>query len=390
MLHSRTKALKLLGMSFLISCFALMLFLFTPCQRVEAAETTIAKRLANLESRWGRFQLGGEFSLTADYKQRVYEEYRTPDLKNHLNIYLDSHIDQNFYFYLLLGHYDNYGYINHLYVDEAAVRYRSSNLLADLGKFKFTLDPLGLIADHQTSPIQGIALQTGNTDVYFGGYYSRLYLNTQGLNEEKLKITSDDQFGFRIALPKPGYMLGMTLVTTPTGDLSETAVGFDLIANAYGGTLQSEVVWYRPGKDNFQEYKHDGAFGSLVSWNKAVASQIYNLYAWYFAKGFAPVSSALNEIDKGEIYTLNSYGFGGAWQHNLNNNWTTTIKGGLLFSPEQTEFSRAQLVFSGRLCKSFSPATSLEFGFDSIFEPSVDKLELSRYNRLSLQFATAF
>ena len=289
----------------------------------------------------------------------------------------------------LLSHYDNYGF-QQLYVDEAAVRYRSSNLLADLGKFKFTLDPLGLIADHQIAPIQGIALQTGNTDIYFGGYYSRLYLNTRGLNEEKLEITSDDQFGFRIALPKPGYMLGTTFVTTPSGDLSETAIGIDLIANLYGGTLQSEIAWYRPGKDNFQDFKHQGAIGSLVSWNKAVAEEIYNVYAWYFAKGFAPIASTLNESEKAEIFTNNSYGIGGGWQRNLSNNWMTTLKSGVLFSPEQTGFSGPQLVFSGRLRKSFSPATSLDFGFDSIFEPSVDKLKLSRYNRLSVQFATAF
>lgn len=390
MLHSSVKTTKLPLPFLLISCLLLMLILLvSPCQ---AADATIAKRLSNLESRWGRFQLGGEFSLLADYKQRAYEEYRTPDLKNYLNLYLDSQIDQNFYFYLLLSHYDNYGYLNQQYVDEAAIRYRSPDLLADIGKFKFTLDPLGLIADHSVSPIQGIALQTGNTDIYFGGYYSRLYLIPESLDEEKLRITSDDQFGFRIAFPKPGYMLGMTLITTPTGDLSETAVSIDLITNSLGGTLQSEVAWHKPGADNYLGYQDQGALGGLVTWNKAVADTSYTINAWYFAKGFAPISSSLNDsyLEKGEIFTSNSYGIGGSWQQKLNNNWDTTIKSGVLFSPAQTSFSGPQLTFSGRLRKSFSHATSLDFGFDSIFEPSVDKIALSRYNRLSVQFTTVF
>ena len=61
------------------------------------------------------------------------------------------------------------------------------------------------------------------------------FLNPASIDEEKIDITSDDQFGLRIALPKPEYMLGMTLVTTPEGDLSETAVGLDFITNVAGG-----------------------------------------------------------------------------------------------------------------------------------------------------------
>ena len=36
-------------------------------------------------------------------------------------------------------------------------------------------------------------------------------------------------------------MLGMTLVTTPDGDLSETAIGLDFITNVAGGA--SKVKW---------------------------------------------------------------------------------------------------------------------------------------------------
>ena len=159
------------------------------------AADNITKRLANLESRWGHLQLAGEFSLLADYKQRAFEEYHTPDFKNYLNLYLHAQIDRNFYFYLLLSHYDNYGYLNQLYVREAAIRYRSPQLLVDLGKFHFTLDPLGLIADHSASPVQGFAIQTGNTAYYLGGFYSRLFLNPASIDEEKIGVTSDDQFG---------------------------------------------------------------------------------------------------------------------------------------------------------------------------------------------------
>ncbi|MBA2132839.1 hypothetical protein G5B42_04675 [Hydrogenispora sp. UU3] len=357
----------------------------------QGATDNITKRLSNLESRWGHLQLGGEFSLLADYKQRFFEEYRTPDLKNYLNLYLDAQIDRNFYFYLMLSYYDNYGYINHLYLSEAAVRYRSPQLLVDLGKFYFTLDPLGLIADHSTSPLQGFAVQTGNTDLYLGGFYSRLFLNPASIDEEKIGVTSDDQLGLRIAVPKPGYMLGMTLVTTPEGDLSETAIGLDFITNVADGALQTEVAWYKPGTDSFQSYKHDGAYGGLVTWSKNIAATTYTLNAWYFEKGFAPISSVLNDsfLEKGEIYANNSYGIGGGLQHKMANNWDATVKAGVLLSPDQT-FSGPQLTFSGRLRKAFSIATNLEFGFDSGFEADVNKIDLHRYNRLFVGFNTIF
>ncbi|NLY92006.1 MAG: hypothetical protein GX081_10450 [Firmicutes bacterium] len=379
---------------YLWCCFLFTLLLFLSplgLNPTQAATDNITKRLTDLESRWGHLQLGGEFSLLAEYKQRAFEEYRTPDLKNYLNLYLDAQIDRNFYFYLLLSHYDNFGYLNQLYVNEAAVRYRSPQLLIDLGKFKFTLDPLGLIADHSASPLQGFAIQTGNHEFYVGGFYSRLFLNPAKIDEEKIAITSDDQFGFRMALPKPQYLLGMTLVTTPAGDLSETAVGLDFITNIAGGALQTEVAWYKPGTESFQAYKHDGAFGGLAVWNKNVATTTYTFSTWYFEKGFAPISSVLNDsfLEKGEIFANNSYGIGGGIQRKLENNWDTTLKAGLLFSPEQT-FTGPQLTFSGRLRKSFSIATNLEFGFDSGFEADVDKINLHRYNRLVIQFNTVF
>jgi hypothetical protein len=384
--------LRLTKTNLLLWCLFTLLFLgFLGVSPTQAVEDNVMKRLSNLESRWGHLQLGGEFSLLADYKQRAFEEYRTPDLKNYLNLYFDAQIDRNFYFYLLLSHYDNYGYLNQLYVNEAAVRYRSPQFLLDLGKFKFTLDPLGLIADHSGSPLQGMAIQTGNNKIYFGGYYSRLFLNPAKIDPEKIEITSDDQFAIRVAFPKPQYMLGMTLVSTPSGDLSETAIGLDLITNVSGGALQTEVAWYKPGVDSYQTYKHDGAFGGLATWSKNVAATTYTLNTWCFEKGFAPISSVLNDsfLEKGEIFANNSYGIGGGLQRKLENNWETTVKAGLLLSPDQT-FSGPQLTFSGRLRKSFSIATNLEFGFDSGFEADVDKINLHRYNRLFVQFNTVF
>ena len=101
---------------FFFLCLGLTLFSALWADPAHGAADNITKRLANLESRWGHLQLAGEFSLLADYKQRAFEEYHTPDFKNYLNLYLDAQIDRNFYFYLLLSHYDNYGYLNQLYV----------------------------------------------------------------------------------------------------------------------------------------------------------------------------------------------------------------------------------------------------------------------------------
>ncbi len=376
----------------LLILIAFLFILHFPLPTLAAEiDNSVLKRLSNLESRWGHLQLGGEFSLQADYKRRSIERYETPDFKSNLNLYLDAQIDRNFYFYLLLSHYDNYGYLNQLFVNEAAVRYRSPRLLADLGKFKFTLDPLGLIADHSSSPIQGIALQSGNTNIYLGGFYSRLYLKSKLITEDYVTVTSDDKFGLRIAFPKPGYMLGTTIIHTPTGELSETAASIDLITNILGGTFQGELAWYKPGAENYLE-KKDQALGGLFTWNKAIADTIYTLNAWYFEQGFAPTSSILNDsfLEKGNIFVNNSYGVGSTIQRKLSNNWDAAINTGLLFSPGQIEYEGPQLTLSGRLRKSFSAVSSLQIGYDSVFEADVDKITLSRYNRFSIQFNTVF
>ena len=129
----------------------------------------------------------------------------------------------------------------------------------------------------------------------------------------------------------------------------------------------------------------------MAVWNKNVAATIYTLNAWYFEKGFAPISSVLNDsfLEKGEIFASNSYGLGGGVQRQFTNNWATTFKAGLLFAPGQT-VTGPQLTFDGRLRKSFSVATNLEFGFTSGFEAEADKINLHRYNRLFIQFNTAF
>ncbi len=384
------KKLHLLCLVILLSSFFSLHF---PSPAFAAdVDNSVLKRLSNLESRWGHLQLGGDFSLQADYKRRSIERYETPDFKSNLNLYLDAQIDRNFYFYLLLSHYDNYGYLNQLFINEAAVRYRSPRLLADLGKFKFTLDPLGLIADHSSSPIQGIALQTGNTNIYLGGFYSRLYLKSKLITEDSVTVTSDDKFGLRIAFPKPGYMLGTTLIHTPTGVLSETAASIDLITNLFGGTLQSELAWYQPGAENYLENKGQGALGGLFTWNKAIADTIYTLNAWYFEKGFAPTSSILNDsyLEKGNIFINNSYGVGSTIQRKFSENWDASISTGLLVSPGQIKYQGPQLTLSTRLRKSFSAVSSLQFGYDSVFEADVDKITLARYNRFSIQLNTVF
>ena len=186
-------------------------------------------------------------------------------------------------------------------------------------------------------------------------------------------------------------MLGMTLVTTPEGDLSETAIGLDFITNVADGALQTEVAWYKPGADSFQSYKHDGAIGGLAVWILNFDATTYTVIDCYCEKGFSTVASALNDsfLEKGEIYANNSYGIGGGVQQKLANNWDTTVKAGLLFSPDQT-FSGPQFTFSGRLRKAFSLATNLEFGFDSGFEADVNKIDLHRYHRVFVGFNTIF
>jgi hypothetical protein len=148
------------------------------------------KRFSSLESTWGRFQMGGNLTLQSDALwKNTPNEMPLPAYNQELELYFDAGIDENFQFSLRLNHTGGWGF-NYLSMDsgvypmnsplqvtEAFLRYEKNGNYDYLGRFRFTLGPLGLINDFIVNPVEGFALQHKIGPFYLSGLYSRV--NTQ-------------------------------------------------------------------------------------------------------------------------------------------------------------------------------------------------------------------
>ncbi|NLY88286.1 MAG: hypothetical protein GX085_01495 [Firmicutes bacterium] len=335
------------------------LFLASPAF---AANTTgqILNRLSSLESRWGHLHLGGKITFSTDYF--TYDGVFDPEapgefpslegssaLWQELQIFLNARLDRHFDLSLSFAGQDFYGSQQlsgfSLFLNETILRYRSSNLLADLGRLNFSLDPLGLIADRSSYPVEGLVVQTGTQNYYLGGYYSRL---------------AGEELALRLAFPQPGYMAGITVVP-----FANSAVAIDLLTEVAGGILQGELAWYRPDQKRYPEAS--GAFGSLLAWKRDFSLSSLTLQAGRFEEGFSPFSSRLAHVaTNGNAinFAPNTYGVAGEYLRKLQNGWNLLLKAGLSYPCRAEENSSGRLSFSGRIQKTFSSSISLEAGYD--------------------------
>lgn len=393
--------------------------LFFPWRTMGAENTSnLQKRLSALETRWGHLQIGGDLSLSAEYFNSLYNKPQSMSLAENSHLFLDAQVDQNFSLYLLLAQESTFGSTNiPFYLDEVALRYRTPQFLGDLGRFRFTLDPLGLIADHSTVPVEGLAFQTGGHSWYLGGYYARQlssYFLNDGANftfgpSGTNTLRSDDEIALRLAFTKSKYMGGIT-VSSLNNEASRIAdqearkidanveispesinsVAVDLGLELQGGNLQAEAAWY-PQFDRDGE-QTGSSVGWLLSWAKPLPNSAgFTAKAWSFPETFSPYYSVIGASNNNENLMIgNSRGLIGEYQKNLAKGWDLRTQTGIIYLNNETPLSSdsPDLVFSGRLIKSFSTLTSLEMGFDWGFQP-IDSGE-ARYSRFIIKTTTLF
>lgn len=381
--------LRTRNLPIILALIMVMTFCFSLETLGAQESSSVLNRLKALESRWGHIQLGGEFKLLADYYHGSYNS-KVSGLREDLNLFLQAQLDRSFNLNLVLSQQGFLGLHPNetnlppvtmpLVLDEAVLRYRSPKLLADMGVFKFSLDPLGLIADHSYQPVHGFALQTGNKDFYFGGYYSRISTNYYN---NVYASDGDGELALRLAFPGPKYMWGITVV--PSGFSNDVAAGVDFMTGFLGGNLQGELAWYSPSPDKFDTY--DGVFGWLISWHKDLKESYLVVKAGAFQTGFLPYSSILYEYNGAEAveFRENTYGAAVAYGRSSKNNWGIKGQVGILypFSTSSPPYQQ-QPFFSCRATKTFSPATSLELGYDH--QPNWK----APYGRFLMQFTALF
>ena len=373
-----------------IFCMAVFLMMFFSYPLMAQAAPTLSTRVSNLESSWGHLRLGGEYSLRADIFHG--SPFSTPqDSGNRLlpgflqemNVFLEAQASSEFSVQMNFSHQGFWGVsspsdgnidkpplISPLILDEATVRLRKPQLLGDFGRFRFSLDPMGLITDHSSYPIEGLALQTSINGVYVGGYYSRL---SSFYQPGSLYINSvDDEIALRIAVPQPKYLLGFTLV--PSGLASEQAWALDY-AGLWGKRgVQLALAHYKPSPDNYPEYTHDGAWGFLANIDLLPGQQrSLSMKAGYFELGFTPTFSRLSHavIGDGEPFSPNSWGLSFLYRQTLNKNWDLlgefTALSPVEYNPVlMTEkANRTMTDWELKALRHFSANTYLEVGYAS-------------------------
>ncbi|HHZ19543.1 MAG TPA: hypothetical protein GX391_03385 [Firmicutes bacterium] len=387
---------------FLATLFSLGFFLALPvfASPVAAAEDSLSSRVANLEAGWGHLSLGGEFILQGEiyhgkpFSSELENGNRLiPGGRQELKLKLGAQVSPQLSGQIILanqgfwgvsqpsdGNIDKPPLIAPFLIDEAVARYQRPNFLGDFGRFYFTLDPMGLIADHSSYPIEGIALQTSLGHVYLGGYYSRLSSFYQPGN---LHITAtDDELALRIALPRPKYLLGLTWV--PTSLAKDTALAVDFSGWLGKMGLQTSLAWYKPSPDNYVEYTHDGAWGFLANLGiLAEETRSLNMKIGYFQAGFTPTFSRLAHAvvgDGGEPFSPNTKGLAFTYQQALTAKWSIIGEISFLSPVDESIMTEAgkQTMADWRITavRHISPNAYLELGYDS------DDTALGRYGRI--------
>lgn len=381
-----------------------------PAFTLPAAATgnSISSRVSNLEAGWGHLSLGGELILQGDIYHgkpfaSAFEDGNRliPGVRQDLKLKLGAQVSPALSAQIVManqgfwgvsqpsdGNYDKPPLIAPLLIDEAVARYQRPNFLGDFGRFYFTLDPMGLITDHSSYPVEGIALQTNLGNVYLGGYYSRLNSFYQPGN---LHITStDDELALRIAFPQPKYLLGLTFV--PTGLAKDAAVAADFSGWLGKIGLQTTLAWYRPSPDNYPEHTHDGAWGFLT--NLGILSeetQSLNMKIGYFEAGFTPTFSRLAHAitgNGGEPFGPNNQGIAFTYQQLLAKNWSMIGDISFLAPVDKSimteEGKKTMTDWRVTAIRHLSSNAYLELGYES------DATALGRYGNLFTNLTLRF
>ena len=388
-----------------ILCFALLL-LHAPATY---SSPTLSTRLSHLEANWGHLRLGGEFILRGDiYHGEPFKTGLTngndllPGMRQDLKVFIDAQVSPEFGAQIIMnqqgfwgvsspsdGNMDKPPIIAPFFLEEAAIRFRKPQFLGDFGRFRFNLDPMGLITDHTSYPLEGIALQTSIQGVYLGGYYSRLSSHYQPGNLYVQNV--DDEVALRIALPRPTYLLGMTWI--PTGLVNDTAWSLDYTGWIGQRGLQMTLAHYKPSPDNYPEYVHEGAWGFLANFDLIPGEQrSLSMKLGYFELGFTPTFSRLSHavIGEGEPFGPNQKGASLLYRQILSPSWELSsqvdITSPLKYIPDlMTEGGRKTMTdWQVTMIRRFSPNAFLELSYKS------DETAIGRYGLISASMNLRF
>lgn len=346
----------------------------TPPKTTNQKINDVEQRVTALEASWGRLQVGGNLSLEA---KSIFSDFSdTPEFgfEQDLRLYFDAFIEDHIMFSLKLAHeggwgvnYQNLGASTHPMtmspeVDEAFIRLEYPDNLNYLGRFRFSMSPVGLIADFYNNPVEGATVQKIFGPFHAIGVYSRV--NTEYESGTDLINNSEDYFAIRLGWSDASKIFGVNVV--PDGITGEKSFSLDASFMKADAKLSTELAWYSFKTDEYPDYEVDWTPGFLISYGQPLSKSTYlQVKAAYLGDQFMPAYSSLahSSGDTREWFLPNSKGVELLVQHQLRPDisWQNRI---IALSPVVNYDQDDTYRWRSGLVKSFSPVNRLEAGVD--------------------------
>ncbi len=335
----------------------------------------LSNRVASLDSTWGRFQIGGGFELDTTSKINESDTALTaPDFNQQLNIALDAYIDPTLQLSVKVSQLGGWGlkYGNEnsatspmtlpFQVDQAFLKLSNPTNIDYLGRFQFSLGPIGMMSDFYANPAEGIAVQKDFKRFHAIGVYTRV--NTEYKTGTNQVANTQDYIAGRIGWTGQNTVTGINVVPGLSG---ETDFSIDFAKLQPDSKFATEFGLYSFSSEKFPDYKISNTPGILVSYAKQLNSKnFFQIKAGYLGSRFMPLYSSLahSSGEKREWFIPNSQGIEFYWIHGMKKGYSLENRM-IMLTPvtnyQQTDFNYR---WKSSLVKNFSPVNRLETGMD--------------------------
>jgi hypothetical protein len=355
----------------------------------------LSNRVASLDSSWGRFQIGGNFELeTTSNVSNNQNTLGAPNITQELGISLNADIDPNLQLSVMVSQLGGWGLkyqsINSnnspmtipFQVDQAFLKLIYPTSIDYLGRFQFSLGPLGMMADFYANPVEGIALQKDFKKFHAIGIYSRV--NTVYQSGTDQIESTDDYVAARIGWTNEKSLFGINIIPGLTG---ENGFSIDFSTNKPESKFAAELGYYSFSSKEFPDYKVDWTPGLLISYGKMISNKSYfQVKAGYMGPQFLPLYSSLAH-SSGELrewFIPNSQGFEFYLQNGLTKGYA--LENRLILLTPIVNYNQPDINYRWRSCvvKRFSSVNQLQVGVDIKSFPDKD------YHQLFLDWELRF
>jgi hypothetical protein len=346
----------------------------TGLSKTDRKLTELSNRVSSFEANWGRFQLGGSFSLVP----YTYNEQGKPPIvafSQEIELLLDAFIDQNLQFSLKLNNQKPWGFLdqyfgptlmNPLQIDEAFLKMQYPKTFNYLGRFRFSLGAFGIISDFYADPVEGIAIQHSFGSFHLVGIYKRV--NTIYSFETNQVESGEDYLAGRIGWSNKFNVFGINVV--PKGIGGEHDLSIDWSRSTADYKITTELGWYSSPPDELPNGNMKPVPGFILSYGRRISPDNYfQLKTGYFDPKFNPQYSSLAysqaNRDNREWFFPNSKGIELYWLYQPFNVFQYQIENRLIvLTPVNASGSIFNYHLHSSFVKNISPINQICVGVD--------------------------